>query len=114
MILGGAGAADEDGAQLYKVDPAGQFMGWKATSAGAKFEAAQNHFEKQLKKDGAEFKNLGTTESVDAAIMALQAALATDFKAEDCEVAVCEKGKPFRVLADEEVAARLTAIAERD
>jgi len=112
MILGGVNA--EDGSKLYKVDPAGQFMGWKATSAGLKFEAAQNHFEKALKKDGQEFKGLSADEAVDTAIMALQAALATDFKAEDCEVGICEQGKSFRVMKNDEVTARLTAIAERD
>eukprot|EP00941_MAST-03F_sp_MAST-3F-sp1_P006298 g6298.t1 len=112
MILGGNG--DENGAELFKVDPAGSFAGWHATAAGSKFEAAHNYFEKQLKNDSSHFKNLSVNESIDTAIMSLQAALAADFKSEDCEVGLAEKGKKFRVLSNAEVDMRLAAIADRD
>lgn len=49
MIL--IGIDEELGPQLFKLDPAGYFVGYKATAAGAKQQEAMNHMEKKLKKD---------------------------------------------------------------
>ncbi len=47
MILGAVD--DERGPQLYKVDPAGHFLGYRATSAGLKEQEANNLLEKEFK-----------------------------------------------------------------
>ena len=45
------GIDDEFGPQVFKVDPAGFYVGYKATAAGAKQQEALNHLEKKMKKD---------------------------------------------------------------
>lgn len=43
---------DEHGPLLYKTDPAGTYMGFKATAAGPKSQEVHNYLEKQYKKTG--------------------------------------------------------------
>jgi hypothetical protein len=49
MIL--IGIDEEEGPQLYKCDPAGTYMGFKATAAGAKEQEAYNFLEKKMKSN---------------------------------------------------------------
>ncbi len=48
MIL--IGMDPEYGAQCFKLDPAGYFVGFHATAAGQKQQEAMNHLEKKWKK----------------------------------------------------------------
>ena len=43
---------DERGPLLYRTDPAGVYMGYKAAAAGPKSQEAHNYLEKQYKKTG--------------------------------------------------------------
>mmetsp|Transcript_4268 Transcript_4268/g.12313 ORF Transcript_4268/g.12313 Transcript_4268/m.12313 type:complete len:249 (-) Transcript_4268:1553-2299(-) len=110
MLLG---IDEERGPQLYKVDPAGYFVGYKAACAGSKDQEAVNFLEKKMK--GAE--PLPFDAAVQLAIGALQNVLSEDLKASDIEVGVCQAGVAggaFRVLTREEVDDHLTALSERD
>lgn len=111
----------EKGTQLYKCDPAGYYVGYKATASGPKAQEALNFLEKKLKnKDHAE----GTFEEiVELAIAALSTVLSVDFKKGEIEIGVV--GAPradgqegtdthFRALSEEEIDERLQAIAEKD
>ncbi len=102
---------DERGPQLFKVDPAGLVLGYKATSAGAKEQEANNILEKAVKKG----EKLPADDAVRLAITSMQTLLSSDFKAEEIEIGVVQgtSGR-FQVLASEAVEAHLTAIAERD
>lgn len=110
----------EFGPQLYKCDPAGYYVGYKATATGPKQQEAMNHLEKKLKnKDHA----AGTWEDVvEVAITTLSSVLSVDFKKGELEVGVV--GGPrldgegtttdFRALSEEEIEERLQAISEKD
>ena len=49
MIL--IGIDEEKGPQLFKCDPAGYYVGYKATAAGVKTQEATNFLEKKIKKN---------------------------------------------------------------
>lgn len=109
MIIG---IDEERGPQLYKLDPAGYYVGYKATSAGQKDQEAENFLEKRFKSN----PQYTFDQAVQAAISALQNVLSEDFKSSDIEVGVVQDtgDRVFRVLSNEEVDEHLTAISERD
>ncbi|KAJ3412387.1 Proteasome subunit alpha type-6 [Chytridiales sp. JEL 0842] len=105
------GYDEETGPELYKCDPAGYYVGYKATASGAKHQEAQNHFEKKLKKD----PKMNTEETVELAITTLSTVLSIDFKPADLEIGIVTKENPtFRVLTAGEIEEHLTRIVERD
>lgn len=106
------GIDDEFGPQLFKVDPAGYYVGYKACSAGAKDTEATNILEKKLKGEA----SFEYEECVRTAIGALQNVLSEEFKATEIEVGVAraDKGGLFETISVEEVEEHLTAISERD
>jgi len=109
MIL--IGMDQERGPQLYKTDPAGYYVGYKATSAGVKMVEANNALEKQIKKN----PTWNRDQTVEAAISVLSSIASMDFKPSELEVAVVSADDAkFRVLTDDEVEVHLTALAERD
>merc|ERR1712146_767491 len=102
---------DEQGPQLFKVDPSGHLLGYKAAAAGFKEQEGSNALEKIVKKD----LDLTEKETIQQAIMCLQDVLQMDLKAKDLEVGIVSVSRPqFTVLSDEKVEDILTAIAERD
>ena len=111
----------EYGPQLYKCDPAGYYVGYKATASGPKQQEAFNHLEKKLKnKDHAE----GSWEDVvELGISTLSTVLSVDFKKGELEVGVVGAPRPgdkegsdpsFRALTEDEIEERLQAISEKD
>ena len=97
--------------QIFKVDPAGYFVGYKATAAGQKQQEAINHLEKKLKPDVA----LNEQETIELAITSLSTVLAVDFKSSEIEIGVVTQAQPrFRVLSEQEIDTHLSNIAERD
>ncbi|RHY12595.1 hypothetical protein DYB30_003034 [Aphanomyces astaci] len=101
---------EEKGPQLYKVDPAGNYRGYKATSAGVKDQEATNYLEKKIKAND----SLDHEGTVHCAITCLQSVLSADFRPSEIEVGVVVQGERFRKLTEEEIDVYLTAISERD
>ena len=106
------GIDEEKGPMLYKLDPAGYYVGYKAACSGAKDIEATNFLEKKMKND----PEFDYDQTVRTAISALQSVLSEDFKASEIEVGVCkaEGDRAFTLLTEEEIDDHLVAISERD
>lgn len=92
------GIDEERGPQIFKLDPAGYYVGFRATATGQKQQESMNHLEKLFKKDEGAIK-LKKDEIVEAAITALSTVCATDYKATEIEIAITsttEEGSKFR------------------
>jgi 20S proteasome subunit alpha 1 len=76
----------EYGPQLYKCDPAGYYVGYKATASGPKTQEALNFLEKKLKNK--EHAEGSWEEVVELAITALSTVLSVDFKKGELEVGI--------------------------
>eukprot|EP01111_Echinosteliopsis_oligospora_P013068 TRINITY_DN458_c0_g1_i1.p1 TRINITY_DN458_c0_g1~~TRINITY_DN458_c0_g1_i1.p1 ORF type:complete len:247 (-),score=82.05 TRINITY_DN458_c0_g1_i1:75-815(-) len=106
-----AGIDEELGPQLFKCDPAGSYVGWKACCAGEKEVQASTFLEKKFKTD----PGLNKEEAIQMAIQTLQSVLNMDFKATEVEIGVVSKENPkFTLLTAAEIDQHLTSIAERD
>jgi len=105
------GIDDEKGPQLFRCDPAGHYLGFKACAAGAKEQEAHNFLEKKFKAN----PELKTKDTIETAIIALQNIVGSDLKPTDLEVAVVTKDNPtFTTLSEEQIEAHLTSISDRD
>ena len=102
---------DEKGPQLFKVDPAGYYVGYKATAAGEKEQGATNQLEREFKKKS----KLSRDEAVKVAVKALQNTLSMEFRSTDIEIAIATKTEPnIKIMTPKEIEAELTRIGEID
>jgi 20S proteasome subunit alpha 1 len=105
------GIDEEKGPQLFRVDPAGHYVGMKAAAAGPKEQEANNYLEKKIKANS----SMTFAETMETAIIALQTVVGADLKPTDLEVAVCRKENPrFTMLTLPEIDEHLTRISDRD
>lgn len=103
------GYDDEKGAQVFKVDPAGHYLPYKACSMGKYEPEAMNFLEKRV----GDLSGLDENETIEMAIMSMQHVLSTDFKSSEIEVGVIADGKKFRLLNEADIEARLNSISEK-
>lgn len=110
------GMDEEKGPSLFKCDPAGYYVGYRACAAGAKEQEALNFLQNKLKaKVDKPAPELNEEDTILAAIEALQNVLSADFKPEELEVAVVSRKKPkFTLMTSAEIEEQLTILAERD
>lgn len=102
---------DEEGVQVFRVDPAGYYRSMKAVSAGVKQQPATSFLEKKFKKKS----DYNEEETVQLALEALQSALGNDLKSSEAELLLVTKSNTLpRQLTTEQIDAHLNAIAERD
>jgi 20S proteasome subunit alpha 1 len=106
-----AGIDEEKGPQLFKVDPAGHFLGYKACAAGVKEQEANNFLEKKLKSK----LDYSEVEAIELAITTLQNCIGSDLKPNEIEVAIVSvRNKKFVNLSEDQIDKHLTAISDRD
>lgn len=109
------GMDEEAGPSLFKCDPAGHYVGYRACAAGAKEQEALNFLQNKFKAEESRDVELGEEDTIQTAIAALQSVLSADFKPEEIEVAVVSKTNPkFHLLSLKEIEDNLIALAERD
>ena len=104
------GIDEEKGPQVFKIDPAGFSMGYKAIATGAKEQEAINHLEKLHKKWK---ENYTLDEAIQTAISTLSSVIGADFKASELEVGFASIDRPyFRKLAISDIEKHLNDIAD--
>ena len=102
---------DERGPQIFKVDPAGYFVGYKATAAGEKEQGATNQLEREIKKKS----ELSRDETMRVAIKALQNTLSMEFRNTDIEIGIVTVQDPHvHFLTPEEIQIELNKVGETD
>jgi 20S proteasome subunit alpha 1 len=104
---------DEDGPQLYTVDPAGYYVGYFAVAVGQKEIEATNYLEKKLKEKPS--YNLNFDDTVQVSISTLQYVLNSEIKSNEIEVAVVTtNNSKMEILSDKSVDKFLKNISEKD
>lgn len=104
------GIDEEKGPQLYRVDPAGHYVGYLACSAGPKEQEANNLLEKKVKKGDMDLK-----QAIKCAVLSLQTVIGSDLKPTDIELAICTQENPkFTVLSEQQIDEHLTWISDED
>jgi 20S proteasome subunit alpha 2 len=88
---------DDDGPQLFQVDPSGAAFGWKATAIGKNFVNAKNFLERRYNED------MELDDAVHVALLTLRESYEGEMTANNIEVAVVDSSRVFRILTPEEV-----------
>ncbi|CCK70100.1 proteasome core particle subunit alpha 1 KNAG_0D03540 [Huiozyma naganishii CBS 8797] len=114
VILTFVSVDEELGPSIYKSDPAGYYVGYKATATGPKQQEITTNLENYFKKSKTDtLKEDAWEKVVEFAITHLIDSLGTEFTKRDLEVGVALEGKFFTLTADQ-IEERLVAIAEQD
>mmetsp|Transcript_4308 Transcript_4308/g.3864 ORF Transcript_4308/g.3864 Transcript_4308/m.3864 type:complete len:245 (-) Transcript_4308:49-783(-) len=103
------GYDDEKNAQVFKVDPAGHYLPYKAVATGKLEAEAMNFLEKKVN----DLSTLTNNETIELAISTMQYILSTDFKSNEIEIGVISSTNKFYTLTSEEIEERLVAITEK-
>lgn len=88
---------DDEGPQLYQVDPSGASFGWKATAIGKNYINAKNFLERRYSDD------MELDDAVHIALLTLRESYEGEMTEHNIEVGVVTHDKVFRVLTPAEV-----------
>ena len=93
------------------MDPAGYYVGYKATAAGEKEQGATNQLEREIKKKS----ELSRDEAMRVAVKALQNTLSMEFRNTDIEIGIVTCENPHvKFLNNEEIQVELNKVGESD
>jgi 20S proteasome subunit alpha 2 len=88
---------DDDGPQLYQVDPSGAFYAWKATAIGKNYISARNFLEKRYTDD------IELDDAIHTGLLTLRESFEGEMNEYNIEIAVVGQDRQFRVLTPAEV-----------
>lgn len=88
---------DDQGPQLYQVDPSGAFFGWKASAIGKNYINSKTFLEKRYSDD------IEVEDAVHTAILTLKESFEGAITENNIEIGIIGEDKKFRVLSPAEV-----------
>lgn len=88
---------DDEGPQLFQVDPSGAAFGWKATAIGKNYVNAKNFLERRYSDD------MELDDAVHVALLTLRESFEGEMTEFNIEVAIVGEDRVFRVLTPQEV-----------
>lgn len=88
---------DDDGPQLYQVDPSGAAFGWKATAIGKNYVNAKNFLERRYNDE------VELDDAIHIALLTLRESYEGEMTEFNIEVGVVGADKVFRILSSSEV-----------
>ena len=88
---------DENGPQLYQIDPSGSYFAWKASAIGKNLVNAKAFLEKRYSEE------MELEDAVHTALLTLKEGFEGELSGDNVEVAVVGADGVFKVLTAEEV-----------
>lgn len=88
---------DDDGPQLFQVDPSGAAFGWKATAIGKNYVNAKTFLERRYNDD------MELDDAVHIALLTLRESYEGEMTEHNIEVGIIGEDKIFRILTPTEV-----------
>ena len=79
------GCDEEFGPQVYRIDPSGSAIGYKALATGQKEQEATTQLERAFRRNEGQWD---AKQAVETAIKTLSTVVSSDFRANEIEVAV--------------------------
>lgn len=92
-----AAGYDDEGPQLFQVDPSGSAFGWKATAIGKNYINAKNFLERRYNDD------IELDDAVHVALLTLRESYEGEMNENNIEVAIVGEDRVFRILSASEV-----------
>jgi 20S proteasome subunit alpha 2 len=88
---------DDDGPQLYQVDPSGAYFGWRASAIGKNYSNAKTFLEKRYSDD------MELEDAIHTSLLTLREGFEGEMDASNIELAIVGNDRKFRLLTKEEV-----------
>ncbi|KAK2195878.1 bifunctional Proteasome [Babesia duncani] len=88
---------DDEGPQLYQIDPSGAYFGWKATAIGQRMQNNNTFLEKRYNPE------MDLEDAIHVAILTLKEGFEGELTADSIEIGVVGQDKKFRILPPETI-----------
>jgi len=88
---------DDQGPQLYQVDPSGSYFAWKACAIGKNFTSAKTFLEKRYSED------IEIEDAIHTAILTLKEGFEGEMNETNTEIGIIEGDRKFRILTPKQV-----------